>query len=99
MSGLFWDPLVWLAAALLLMAAEALAAGFFLLGFGIGAGLTAGALFFAEPWIRSLPEPTLMLASGWIAASLVAWVVLWALFGRRSDRRGGDDVNDFRNSG
>lgn len=99
MTGLVWDPLVWLAVALLLMAAEALAAGFLLLGFGVGAALTAGALLVAAERLQAFPQPFWALMTLWAGASLSAWLVLWLLFGRRSARGGGDDVNDFRNHG
>jgi membrane protein implicated in regulation of membrane protease activity len=98
-SALVWDPLVWLALALLLMAAEALAAGFFLLGFGVGAALVAGVLVVAAERVQAAPEPVSALVTIWAGASLAAWLVLWLLFGRRSQRSGGDDVNDFRNHG
>lgn len=99
MTGLelVWDPLIWVALALLLMAGEAVIPGFVLLGFGIGAGIVAVVVGLAAEPIRAVPQPVSALVTIWAGASLVVWLGLWLALGRRSRRRGGDDVNDFRN--
>ena len=98
MTDFAWDPLIWVALALLLMAGEAVIPGFMLLGFGVGAILLAAVVAFLAAPIQAMPEPISALVTLWFALSLLAWALLWLVWGRRSARRGGDDVNDFRNS-
>ena len=98
MTDFAWDPLIWVALALLLMAGEAVIPGFLLLGFGIGALFAAAAVGFAAEPIQAMPQPVSALVTLWFGLSLLAWGLLWLIWGRRAPRRGGDDVNDFRNS-
>ena len=94
-----YDPWIWIAAAAVLSAIEAFLPGYVLLGFGIGAGAVALALFPFGAEARALPYAPLMLLAIWSALSIAAWLVLAFLFGRPSRRRGGRrDVNDFDNS-
>ncbi len=94
-----FDPWLWLAAAALLAAVEALLPGYLLLGFGIGAAAVALALFPLADEAAALPYAPATLLAIWSALSLLVWYALMAAFGRRARRRRGDrDINDFDNS-
>ncbi len=94
-----FDPWLWLAAAAVLAIVEAVLPGYLLLGFGVGAMVVGVALFpFAEA-ARALPYAPATLLVVWAAVSLLVWLGLTALLGRRARRRqGGRDLNDFDNS-
>lgn len=94
-----FDPWVWVAAAAFLGVIEAFLPGYVLLGFGVGAGVIALALFPFDEAARALPYAPLTLLAIWSAISVGAWLALTALFGRPSRRRAGQrDLNDFDNS-
>ena len=94
-----FDPWIWIAAAAVLGAVEMFLPGYLLLGFGIGAGIVAVALFALADAARALPYAPLMLLAIWSALSIAVWLALTAMFGRPSRRRAADrDINDFDNS-
>jgi membrane protein implicated in regulation of membrane protease activity len=94
-----FDPWLWVAAAAILAAVEAFMPGYVLLGFGIGAGVVAAALFPLSEAARDLPYAPISLLAIWSAVSIAAWLALMAIFGRSSRRRAAErDINDFNNS-
>ncbi len=87
------DPYVWAGLGVAFMVAELALPGFLMLGFGFGAlGMAGAAALGLLAGLGALP-----LALVWAGASLAAWLALSRLFGRRSRRAGGRDVNDFEN--
>lgn len=86
--ALWW---AWAAAALILAILEVLIPGFIFLGFAIGAFLVAMMLLNLG-LLLSLPLLILIFA----ALSLIAWLILRALFSlpRGQVKRFHDDVND-----
>lgn len=94
-----FDPWLWIAIAAVLAAIEMFMPGYLLLGFGIGGGVVAIALFPLGEAARALPYAPLTLLAIWAALSIIAWMVLVAVFGRPSRRRKAErDINDFDNT-
>jgi len=87
----------WLVAGLLLAAAEVLVPGFFFLGFGVGAAVTAAFVWPLAGVLADSPNgwawPLLVFA----VLSCLAVLVLRRIFGgrRRSRRFDDQDVNDL----
>ncbi|MCY4179643.1 MAG: hypothetical protein OXC60_06350 [Litoreibacter sp.] len=87
---------IWIAAALVLGILEMLAPGFILLGFAIGAGVI-GTIFYVDGGLGgylagSLPMTLVVFA----AVSLVSWIVMRRIFGKRQGqvKVWDTDIND-----
>lgn len=94
--GSLVDPtsaLFWLTAGAGLLIVEILMPTFLALGFGIGAWVVAGVVFFAP--VANLSLPALLLI--WAVASAVTWIALRLVFRNRFSGTDGHDgdINEY----